>query len=437
VLTRLSYSIYRRSSSLRYRFGRRFTRAGALVFAGAILAAGLGVDLEQAVAYQLFSLLFALLVASVVFSMFFRGSFAISRSLPRFGSVGQRLSYTVRVQNLTGREQTGLALLEKLADARMSFTEFAAVTKAGRSFRRAKFPSGARAMVKPEAIPAIPAGGTATVEIQLVPLRRGSLRFAGASVARTDPFGLIRAFVDAPAPDTMVVLPRRYPLPAVALPGTLKYQQGGVALASSVGESEEFVSLREYRRGDPMRHIHWKSWARINKPIIKEFQEEFFVRHALILDTFARAGDRDLFEEAVSVAASFACTIQTQESLLDLMFVGPQAFCFTAGRGLAHTEQMLEVLAAVEMCEDKPFQALEGLILQHISGVSGCLCIFLAWDEQRQNLVQLLRAFGLPLLVLVIVRPGNAALEHGPMVSDPSGFHALELGKINEGLQRL
>ena len=58
-------------------------------------------------------------------------------------------------------------------------------------------------------------------------------------------------------------------------------------MASSVGESEEFVSLRDYRRGDPMRHIHWKSWAKTGKPIVKEFQDEFFVRHALILDTFA------------------------------------------------------------------------------------------------------------------------------------------------------
>jgi hypothetical protein len=60
----------------------------------------------------------------------------------------------------------------------------------------------------------------------------------------------------------------------------------------------------------------------------------------LILDTFIARPGSDAFEEAVSVAASFACTLPTQESLLDLLFVGPQAFCFTAGRGLAHTEHL-------------------------------------------------------------------------------------------------
>jgi uncharacterized protein (DUF58 family) len=440
VLTRLSYGVYRRSSGLRYRFERRFTRAGVLVFAGTLLAAGLGADLEQALAYQLFSFLFVLLVVSTVCSMFFRGSFRISRSLPRFGSVGDQLVYTVRIENRTAHKQSGLTLLEKLADARMSFSEFSAVTRArtNRSFRRAKFRGRKRAAIKPAAIPSALPGGAATVEVALVPLRRGPLHFSGASIARTDPFGLVRAFVEIRAPDTIIVLPRRYALPPIALPGTLKYQQGGVAFASSVGESEEFVSLREYRRGDPMRHIHWKSWARTGKPIIKEFQDEFFVRHALILDTFGQQQHRELFEEAVSVAASFACTIQTQESLLDLMFVGPQAFCFTAGRGLAHTEQMLEILAAVEMCADKSFTALETLVLQHITGVSGCLCIFIAWDEPRQNLVQMLRALGLPVLVLLIVGEGGGdSLDRGPLNAEPAAFHALEIGKIGEGLQKL
>lgn len=365
--------------------------------------------------------------------MFFRGSFGVSRSLPRFGTAGERLVYMVRVENRTARKQVALTLLENLADPRMEFDEFAALSKA----RRARFPSSKRALLKPAAIPPMPAHGSANLNMEVMPLRRGPLRFTGASIARTDPFGLVRAFVEVRAPDTIVVLPRRYSLPPVALPGTLKYQQGGVALASSVGQSEEFVSLREYRRGDPMRHIHWKSWARTGKPIIKEFQDEFFVRHALILDTFGQVEDRELFEEAVSVAASFACTIQTQESLLDLMFVGPQAFCFTAGRGLAHTEQMLEVLAAVEMCADKPFAALETLVLQHITGVSGCLCIFIGWDERRQNLMQMLRAFGLPLMVFVIAREGAASLEAGVMNAEPAAFHVLEMGKIAEGLQRL
>ena len=104
----------------------------------------------------------------------------------------------------------------------------------------------------------------------------------------------------------------------------------------------------------------------MGRPVVKEFEDEFFVRHALVLDTFTDPVQGEVFEEAVSVAASFACALPTQESLLDLLFIGPQSYCFTAGRGVAHVEQMLEVLASVRACTDQPFRALEHLVLSPI-----------------------------------------------------------------------
>ena len=108
------------------------------------------------------------------------------------------------------------------------------------------------------------------------------------------------------------------------------------------------------------------------------------------------------------MAASFACTLPTQESLLDLLFVGPQSYCFTAGRGLAHVEQMLEILASVRACADQPFRALEHLVLSHVEAVSGCICVLVAWDEARREFIGKLKALGVPVLVLVIVPPGEA-----------------------------
>jgi hypothetical protein len=198
------------------------------------------------------------------------------------------------------------------------------------------------------------------------------------------------------------------------------------------------MSLRDYRPGDPLRHIHWRSWAKFGRPIVKEFLDEFFVRHALILDTFDSRGASEVFEEAVSVAASFACAVQSQDSLLDLMFVGPQAFCFTAGRGLAHTEQMLEILASVGICRDKPFSSLQHLVMEHIGVVSGCVCIFITWDEERQNLVHQLKVIGIPVTVFVITPPGDMTkLRPGPLADEPESFQLLEAGKIGEGLARL
>jgi hypothetical protein len=50
----------------------------------------------------------------------------------------------------------------------------------------------------------------------------------------------------------------------------------------------------------------------------------------------------------------------------------------------------------------------------------------------------MLRAFGLPVLVLLIVREGGGdSLDRGPLNAEPAAFHALEIGKIAEGLQKL
>ena len=389
------YAGYRVITSLRDWARRRFTRLGLSVLGALMVATVLSIDIESTVAYQALPLLLSLLLAGVVFSRFFRARFSVNRRLPHVATAGRPFGYRVSVKNLSPKIQSGLTLLEEVAEPKPAFRDWQAVqlaeAKRARSFRfseRRRTSPFKVATVKEAAVPSLRPNQESEVRVELTPHRRGILRFRGATLARPDPLGLCLAFAQVPLPQTVIVLPKRYPLPSIALPGTMRYQQGGVALAASVGQSEEFVALRDYRRGDPLRHIHWRSWAKTGKPIVKEFEDEFFVRHALVLDTFTDQPHSEVFEEAVSVAASFACTVPTQESLLDLLFVGPQAYCFTAGRGLAHADQMLEILASVRACQDKPFESLEHLVLGHVSVVSGCICVLLAWDAERQRLVE-------------------------------------------------
>ena len=442
---RILYRLYRLAGWLWYRAQRRFTRTGLAVLGALVVVGVTGVDPELSASYQAFSLLLCLVLVAVSLNWSFRAHFSATRLLPPFGTAGAPFSYRVVVRNLTAETQSGLTLLENLADPRPSFQEWRdahlAEEKRVRSFRFSR--TGTTnpfkvATVKDAAVPPAPPGQETEVRVELTPLRRGVLRFNGVSLARPDPLGLLRALVTVPLPQRALILPRRYPLPPIALPGTLKYQEGGVALAASVGQSEEFVALRDYRHGDPMRHIHWRSWARVGKPVVKEFEDEFFVRHALVLDTFTDHQHSGVFEEAVSVAASFVCTIQTQESLLDLLFVGPQSYCFTAGRGLAHAEQMLEILASVRACCDQPFRALEHLVLNHVSALSGCICVFVAWDDDRRTFVEKLRTLGVPVLALVIAQPGRQkSLDPGPLRDAPDSFHVLEVGQIEQGLAKL
>jgi len=445
LVWRCLYFSYRMASAMRYWTQRRLSRAGLGVLVAIIVAGIMGPDSENNVAYQAFTFLVVLLLIAVLFTFFYRGRFSAKRYLPRFGTAGTPLRYRVLIKNLTRRTQNSLTLLETLADPRPSFGDWRAAKMAEdrhlRSFRVGKRPrvnSFRKANVQEATVPAIPPLAEVEVHAELMPLRRGVLRFYGVTLARPDPLGLVRSFARVRLPQTALILPKRYDLPSIALPGTMKCQAGGVVLASNVGQSDEFVALRDYRHGDPPRHIHWRSWARVGKPVVKEFEDEFFVRHALVLDTFIEHPNSEIFEEAVSVAASFVCSIRTQESLLDLLFVGPDSYCLTAGRGLARSEQMLEILASVQPCHQGYFRSLEELVLDHVAAVSGCICVLLGWDQQRRDFVEKLRGLGVPVLVLVVTGPGEGArISPGPMRDEPDRFHVLEAGRVEAGLARL
>jgi uncharacterized protein (DUF58 family) len=422
---------------------RRLTPAGKLAAAALLGAMIFGPNTRLTVSYQAFTLAFSMLALAALLSVRGPRGLEARRRLPRFATVGEPLIYHVIVRNPDAAARAGVSILEDLEDPRPDFATFVSArepdeTRRNWFDRKVAYHRWAwlieqnrRLEIAEHAVPTMPARTTVDVRVTATPRRRGRARFRGVSVARPDPLGLVRALRPQPLPDSVLVLPRRYPLPPLELPGTRRYQPGGITLASSVGDSEEFLSLRDYRPGDPLKRIHWRSWARAGKPIVREYQDEFFVRHGLVLDTFV-AAPTEVFEEAVSVAASFGASVRIQDSLLDLMFVGAEAYVFTAGRGVGHVDRMLEVLAEVRPCRDRDFAALHRLVVERHGLLSGLVCVLVSWDDARRALVDHLRALGVPSLVLVISEAAALDAE-----LEAAGVRRLVPGRIAEGLARL
>jgi uncharacterized protein (DUF58 family) len=448
LFKRYLFRNYRTFASVTHRFGRRVTPAGWMVLIGTVASGALGADTNLSWSYQTFAVLGCLVLAAAICTPLGRPDLLVERILPRFGSVGDTLRYKIIVRNRSSQPQNALKLIEELPDPRPTFEQFAETPEPGEERRnwidrtygyyrwRWLLARNIAAEIPEQPVPDLPPKGECSVTAQLTPRRRGVLRLMGTTVACPDPFGLFRSLRRLPATHSILIFPKRYPMSAFPLPGTMKYQLGGVTLASSVGESEEFVALREYRPGDPLRRMHWKSFAKLGKPIVKEHQDEFFVRHALVLDTFGGPRGAELFEEAVSVAASLAFTIQNQDSLVDLMFAGPRAYCFTAGRGVGHIEQVLEVLASVQCSRENNFVSLEHLVITHAGELSGCVCVFLSWDQERQHLVKALLSRNVPVRVFVMSH-ASGPIPPGVMEAQPADFHVLPMGKVAEKLALL
>jgi uncharacterized protein (DUF58 family) len=323
-----------------------------------------------------------------------------------------------------------MALLEELADPRPTLAEFRARMRfptylAWKRLMRERMPCEITEMPIPDLAPL----GFTEVTLHGEAHRRGNQHFEGVSLARADPLGLMRAVTRFDAPANLLVLPHRYELPSLALPGSRRYQPGDISQAASTGDSEEFVGLRDYRPGDPLQRIHWKSFARSGEPVVREYQDEYFERHALILDTFGASTKTAAFEDAVSIAASLACAVNTQECLLDLMFVGHESHVYTAGRGQMSTGGLLEVLAGVQLTAARPFSTLHDAVTARRAQLTGSVCVLLDWEHERRALVRALRELGVPLLAIVVTQE--------PIADREPWLRVIEPGKLAEGLARL
>src|SRR5437879_12272501 len=105
TIFRLLYLNYSLFSTLQYWAMRRFTRPGLALIVAVVVAATLGLDPENTVGYQGFTLLFSLLLVAFLFAGFFKVRLSAERLLPRFGTVGKPYQYRVRVMTLTGTTQ--------------------------------------------------------------------------------------------------------------------------------------------------------------------------------------------------------------------------------------------------------------------------------------------------------------------------------------------
>ena len=429
-MPRPSYHLFHFVTGVGYWARRRLTGPGVFVLTFAVVAGAIGIDTTQSVAYQAFGLLVSLMVVAALCLPFLRARVSVERELPRVATAGQTFIYRVRVGNPGTATLDGLSFYEDVTDPRPTQEVYKAAIRfpTYRAWKRL-VDANELARVAEQPVPALTPGAVAEIEVRAHALKRGVVHSRGVTVGRCDPLGLVKRLSPLPRQANLVVLPRRYSLPPFALPGSRRYQQGGVALASSVGDSEEFVGLRDYRPGDPLQRIHWKSFARAAKPVVKEYQDEYFERHALVLDTFARPGDERRFEEAVSIAASFAYTIETRECLLDLMFIGAQAYSHTAGRGQLSPGSLLEILAGVQPCRDRAFSALSEAVLAKRQALSGCICVLLAWDGARREFARTLQAHGVALRVI--------AVSDTPVDERPPWLLVVEPGKVEEGLARM
>ncbi len=437
----IAFAGYARLSGTGRRSSRRGTHRGLFIWTAMLISGAVGIDTNLTLVYQLFAILFSLIVFSRLSLRIQKPEITLIRQLPKYATAGQSFEYTILVGNHGKYVESGLALIDHPETILPTLEQFKATREPGEETRNAydqwigfhrfvwlqKLLTGIE--IERAEIPELGIHASCSTRINALPLRRGIVNFTSMTLLCPDPLGLHYSCQEFAARDQLLILPKRYEMShTFEIPGGRHFQPGGVNPTWSIGESDEFVSLREYRDGDPYRKIHWASSAKRDKPVVKEYQDEFFVRQSLVLDT--DTDNPEVLEEVISVGASLLLQLEDSEGLMDLLYLSDSPRVITAGRGFAQTNHQLETLATMQKPSTTPDKLLEA-VRNHTRLISGCLLVVPDWNNTRQDLYRCLVRASVPVSLFVITEEDEEPADL------PAGAILLPLGKIAERLKKL
>ncbi|MEV5002985.1 DUF58 domain-containing protein [Nocardioides sp. LML1-1-1.1] len=136
---------------------------------------------------------------------------------------------------------------------------------------------------------------------------RGRFTVGPLTVRTTDPFGLVERRREVGGTAELIATPRVLPLPAIPLSGGWQGAGEHRPQAFASGSAED-VSVREYRRGDDLRRVHWRSSARVGDLMVRREEQPWEAHATVVLDnrvqTHRGRGPASSFESAIVAAAS-------------------------------------------------------------------------------------------------------------------------------------
>ncbi|MGA9994171.1 MAG: DUF58 domain-containing protein [Pyrinomonadaceae bacterium] len=349
-----------------------------------------------AVAYDLALFIFAFLDARL--SLWPKG-ITIEREFDGRFAIGAQTAVRLKVSNHTPRD---LALMLKDEyPPEMSLT-------------------GAR-----EARMNVEAQTSAMLIYSLTPPRRGRFEFGQTAVRYLSRFGLVWCQVRVGQPTAVKV----YPNMRRAREAELKALGARSLVASHRktswrGEGREFESLRDYVRGDELRHVSWTATARRGKLVTRQYQIERDQTILIALDAgrlmTARIERETKLDYGVHATLALMSAAARGGDNAGLMVFGrrPKVY-LPPKRGMEHMDAALEALHNIEpeMIEPSYARAFEFIAANCKRRALVVVLTDLVDEEGSRDLLtslRLLRPRHLPLVVTIGDRDLKAAVRDVP-----------------------
>jgi uncharacterized protein (DUF58 family) len=198
-------------------------------------------------------------------------------------------------------------------------------------------------------IAGVPPGGTAFARADITYERRGIYMLNELTLATTFPFGLFIKERDVELGGSVVVWPRTDRVARPPMPGGTRARRMGSIASGAGGGRGEYRGLREYRSGDDPRDVHWRSTARLQTPVVREYERDESDTLWLCLDLRAQPGD--VAEMGVEIAAALAASAVARGGRFGFASADTEV---QAGAGAAQLDMVLDALAGARFRPNAP-----------------------------------------------------------------------------------
>jgi uncharacterized protein (DUF58 family) len=284
-------------------------------------------------------------------------------------------------------------------------------------------------------VPSLEPGGEAAISYQRGGLRRGSYSNWPGFFYSEGIIGLARHTGKTRPESSLVVFPSFKELSSFPLVDTFLHPQETSHDLSPKGPGTDYFGVREFRPGDQLRHVHWRTTARRGELVVKEFERESGTPLTILLD------NRDCPESANNGSAVLDCEARLAASVAHYAYYAGHPVSLAAYQGdhlnlydVPAFRGALQWLASLlpegsASCE----QQLEGL-RPEISPGSFVCCIFPAMDIDFSRLASSLPPLCHMAIVLVQTHSMNGEGRAGHSAAFAEELANSLIGSPFEGL---
>ena len=273
-------------------------------------------------------------------------------------------------------------------------------------------------------------------EQQIALTKRGKFIFPSIVSSAFFPFGLFLWNCKNDIQRTITVYPSFSHLDSLILPSGSRFQRHGNSITKNIGDTNDFAGCREYRHGDDVRKINWKSYGKDHKLTIKEYHQDYLIKTAVILDinnysknpfdsmlSYRIDHNNQTTEAAIKVTAAIAEFICHNDNIIDIFAAGDKTFHLQAvGRDKACLNLILDELACLQNDRHeknkKPFASLTSDIIDEINSIGSVFMITKHWTKKHQEFYEKMIYANTYVKKIIISnkndfsKPGNISLDY-------------------------